>query len=138
MNTVGKFHYLLTFIIWCNELLFLIILKFTIYWFITFSSVFTHRFIQLFFNVMNRIKIINQVWLGLSLTISLASWTLLRLFLKSLPLYFLYKSIINFTKFTVLMETYESYWKLLNTSLFFFYRLWVCPISLLNKSVLIH
>ena len=30
-----------------------------------FSSVFTHGFIQLFFNVMNRIKIINQVWLGL-------------------------------------------------------------------------
>ena len=56
------------------------------------------------------------------------STSLLWLFLNSLPLYFLYKSI-NFTKFSVLMETYESYWKLLNTFLCFFY------ISLLNKSV---
>ena len=30
-----------------------------------FPSLFTHGFIQLLFNVMNRIKIINQVWLGL-------------------------------------------------------------------------
>ena len=30
-----------------------------------FISVFTHEFIQLFINIRNRIKIINQVWLGL-------------------------------------------------------------------------
>ena len=45
------------------------------------------------------------------------------LFLKSLPLYFLCKNIINFTKFFALMKTYESYWKLLNMFLWFFYRL---------------
>ena len=36
--------------------------EFIIYWFITFSF---HTWIQLFFNVINRIKIINRAWLGL-------------------------------------------------------------------------
>ena len=69
-NTKNKHEYgelvslLITFIIWCNELLSLIILNlFTDS--LHFPSVFIHGLIQLFFNVINRIKIINQVWLGL-------------------------------------------------------------------------
>ena len=65
MNTVSLFHYLLTLIIWCNKLLFLFILDSLFTDSLNFLSVFTHGFIQLFFNVMNRIKIINQVWLEL-------------------------------------------------------------------------
>ena len=38
------------------------------------------------------------------LTISLASRSLFQFFLKSLPLYFLHRSIINFTKFSVLIK----------------------------------
>ena len=56
MNTVSLFHYLLTLVI-----LFLIILNLLFTDSLHFLSVFTHGFIQLFFNVMNRIKIINQV-----------------------------------------------------------------------------
>ena len=58
---VNKFHYLLTFIIRCDELLSLIILNSLFTDSLHFLSVFTHGLIQLFFNVMNRIKIINQV-----------------------------------------------------------------------------
>ena len=65
MNTVSLFHYLLTLIIWFNESLFLIILNSLFTDSLHLASVFTHGFIQLFFNVMNWIKIINQVWLGL-------------------------------------------------------------------------
>ena len=61
MNTTSLFHYLLTLIIECNESLFLIILNLLFTDSLHFPSVFTHGFIQLFFNVMNRIKIINQV-----------------------------------------------------------------------------
>ena len=50
-------------------------------------------------------------------------------------LYFTQKSVTNLTKFSVFIKTNESYWKLLNTFLCFFYRLCVCPISSLNKSV---
>ena len=64
-DTVNLFHYLLTLIICCNESLFLIILNSLFTYSLHFPSVFTHGFIQLFFNVMNWIKIINQVWLGL-------------------------------------------------------------------------
>ena len=52
-------------IIWCDELLFLIILNSLFTDSIHFPSAFAHGFIQLFFNVMNRTKIINQVWSGL-------------------------------------------------------------------------
>ena len=55
MNTVSLFHYLLTLVI-----LFLIILNSLFTDSLHFISVFTNGFIQLFFNVMNRIKIINQ------------------------------------------------------------------------------
>ena len=55
----AHFHYLI-----CDELLFLIILNSLITDLLHFLSVFTHGFIQLFFNVMNRIKIINQVQLA--------------------------------------------------------------------------
>ena len=65
MNTVSYVHFLLTLIIWCYELLFLIILNSLFTESLHFPSVFTNGFIQLFFNAMNRIKIINQVWLGL-------------------------------------------------------------------------
>ena len=65
MDAVSLFHYLHSLIIWCNESLFLIILNLLFTDSLHFPSVFTHGFIQLFFNVMNRIKIINQVWLGL-------------------------------------------------------------------------
>ena len=61
MNTVSLFHYLLTLIISCNESIFLIILNSLFTDSLHFPSVFTQRFIELFFNVMNRIKIINQV-----------------------------------------------------------------------------
>ena len=61
MNTVGLIHYLLTLISWCNQSLFLIILNSLFTDSSHFPSVFTHGFIQLFFNAMNRIKIINQV-----------------------------------------------------------------------------
>ena len=44
MNTVSLFHYLFSPIIYES---------------LQFPSVFTHEFIQIFFNVMNRIKIIN-------------------------------------------------------------------------------
>ena len=44
MNTVSLFHYLLTPIIYDS---------------LHFPSIFPHEFIQIFFNVMNRIKIIN-------------------------------------------------------------------------------
>ena len=53
MNTVSLFHYLLTLVI-----LFLIILNSLFTDSLHFISVFTNGFIQLFFNVMNRIKII--------------------------------------------------------------------------------
>ena len=65
MNTVSLFHYLLSLIIRCNESLFLIILNSLFTDSLYFPSFSTHGFIQLFFNLMNRIKIINQVWLGL-------------------------------------------------------------------------
>ena len=65
MSTVILFHYLLTLIIWCNELLFLIILNSLFTDSLHLPFVFKRAFIQLFFNVINRIKIINQVWLGL-------------------------------------------------------------------------
>ena len=58
---VSLFQYLLTLIILCNELLFLTNLNSLFTDSTHFPSVFTHGFIQLFFNVMNRIKIINQV-----------------------------------------------------------------------------
>ena len=61
MNTVSLFLYLLTLIILCNESLFLIVLNSFFNDSLHFPSVFTHGLIQLFFNVMNRIKIINQV-----------------------------------------------------------------------------
>ena len=61
MNTVSLFHYLLTPIILCNELIFLTILNSLFNDSLHFLSVFTHGFIQLFFNVMNQINIINQV-----------------------------------------------------------------------------
>ena len=49
-----------------NELLFLIILNSLFIDSLHFPSVFTYGFIQLLFDVMNQIKIINQVlWLGL-------------------------------------------------------------------------
>ena len=64
-ETVSLFHYLLALIIWCNESLFLIILNSLFTDSLHFPSVFTHGFIQLFLNVMNRIKIINQEWIGL-------------------------------------------------------------------------
>ena len=57
MNTVSLFHYLLTVIIRCNELLFLIILNSLFTDSSHFPSIFTHGCIQLFFNVMNGIKI---------------------------------------------------------------------------------
>ena len=60
MNTVS-----FTLIIWCNESLFLITLNSLFTDSLHFFSVFTHGFIQFFFNVMNRIKIIIKVWLGL-------------------------------------------------------------------------
>ena len=63
MNTVRYFHYLLTLIIWCNELLFFIISNSLITDSLHFPYVFTRGLIQLFFSVMNQIKIINQVWL---------------------------------------------------------------------------
>ena len=66
MNTVS---YLLTLIIWCNELLPFIILNSLFTDSLHCPSVFTHEFIQLFVNVMNRIKIIKQVWLGLYSTV---------------------------------------------------------------------
>ena len=57
---------MLTLSIWCNGSLFLIILNSLFTDSSDFPSVFTHGFIQLLFNIaMNRIKIINQVWLGL-------------------------------------------------------------------------
>ena len=66
MNRVSLLHYLLTLIIWCNESLFLIILNSLFTDSLHFPTVFTHGFIQSFFNVaMNRMKIINQVLLGL-------------------------------------------------------------------------
>ena len=52
---------------WCNEFLFLIILNSLFTDSLNFPSVFVHGLIQLLFNVMNPIKIINQVWLGLIL-----------------------------------------------------------------------
>ena len=60
MNTMSYFRYLLTLIIGCNELLFLDILNSLFTYSLHFPSVFTHGFIQLFFNAMNPIKIINQ------------------------------------------------------------------------------
>ena len=63
MNTARYFHYLLTLIIWCNELLFLIISNSLFTDSLHFPYVFTRGLIQLFFSVMNQIKIINQVWL---------------------------------------------------------------------------
>ena len=57
-----------SFIIWCNKLLFSIVLNSLFTDSLHFLSVFTHGFVQSFFNVMNRIKIINQVWLGLTPT----------------------------------------------------------------------
>ena len=65
MNTVSLFHYLFTLIIWCNEYLFIIILNSLFTDTLHFLSVISYWFIQLFFNVMSQIKIINQVWLGL-------------------------------------------------------------------------
>ena len=65
MNTVSLFHYLFTLIIWCNEYLFIIILNSLFTDTLHFLSVISYGFIQLFFNVMSQIKIINQVWLGL-------------------------------------------------------------------------
>ena len=65
MNTVSLFHYLFTLIIWCNEYLFIIILNLLFTDTLHFLSVISYGFIQLFFNVMSQIKIINQVWLGL-------------------------------------------------------------------------
>ena len=65
MNAVSWCHYLLTLIIWCNELLCFIILNLLFTDSLHFPYVFTHGFIKLFFNVMNQIKIINQVLLGL-------------------------------------------------------------------------
>ena len=47
------------------ELLLIVILNSLFTDSLHFPTVFTHGFIQLFFNVTNRIKIINQVWLGL-------------------------------------------------------------------------
>ena len=61
MNTVSLFHYLLTLILSSNESLLLIILSSLFTDSLHFPSVFTHGFIQLFFNVMNPIKIINPV-----------------------------------------------------------------------------
>ena len=63
MNTVSLFHYLLSLslILWCNESLSLVILNSLFANLLHFPSVFTHGFIQLFFNVMDQIKIINQV-----------------------------------------------------------------------------
>ena len=55
-------------IIWCNKLLFSIVLNSLFTDSLHFLSVFTHRLVQSFFNVMNRIKIINQMWLGLTAT----------------------------------------------------------------------
>ena len=55
-------------IIWCNKLLFPIVLNSLFTDSLHFLSVFTHGFVQSFFNVMNRIKIINQVWLVLTPT----------------------------------------------------------------------
>ena len=70
MNTVSWFHYLLTLIIWCNESIFLVILNSLFNDSLYFPFVFTHAFIQLIFNVMNRIKIINQGWLELFIKLS--------------------------------------------------------------------
>ena len=67
MNMVSQFHYLLSFIIGCNELLFLVILNSLFTDSLHFPSVFIHGLIQLFFNVQNRIKIITKVRLGLIL-----------------------------------------------------------------------
>ena len=64
---VSLFHHLLTLIVWCNGSLFPIILNSLLTDSLQFPPAFTHGFIQLFFNVMNRIKIINQVWLWLLL-----------------------------------------------------------------------
>ena len=61
MNTMSLFHYLHNLLILCNESLFLIILNSLFADLLHSPSVFTHGFIQLFFNVMNCIKIINQV-----------------------------------------------------------------------------
>ena len=55
-------------IIWCNKLLFSIVLNSLFTDSLHFLSVFTHGFVQSFCNVMNRIKIINQVWLVLTPT----------------------------------------------------------------------
>ena len=63
MNTVNLFHYLLTFIIGCNELLFLIVWDSLFTDSLHFPCVVTHAFIQSFFNVINRIKMINEVGL---------------------------------------------------------------------------
>ena len=51
-------------------MLFLIILNSLFTDSLHFLSVFTHGFIQLFFNVMNQIKTINQVWLGVITSIN--------------------------------------------------------------------
>ena len=51
---------LFTLIIWCNKLLFLIILISLLTDSLHFPSVFKHDFIQLFFNIITRMKIINQ------------------------------------------------------------------------------
>ena len=58
---VRLFHYLLTLIILCYESLFLIILNSLFTDPLHCLSVLTHGFIELFFNVMNRIEIINQL-----------------------------------------------------------------------------
>ena len=67
MNKVSWFHYLLALIICCNELLFLIFLNSLITDSLHFPFIFTHGFIPLLFNVINRIKIIIRVWHGLLL-----------------------------------------------------------------------
>ena len=74
MNTVSLFHYLLALMIWWNESLFLYILNTLFTGLLHFPSVFTHGFIPLLFNVMNRIKIINQTWLGLIFSKLVISW----------------------------------------------------------------
>ena len=61
MSKVSLFHYLLTLIIYCNESFFLIVLNKLFTDSLHLHPVFKHGFIQLVFNVMNRIKIINQV-----------------------------------------------------------------------------
>ena len=85
---------------WCNESYFLLILNSLFIDSLHFPSIFTHRVIQLFFNIMNRIKIINQVWLGL-IKVKMMIERIIKALLKS-------KMFIILNEFTVIIWCLES------------------------------